>query len=335
MLCKLRDEFKALDVRFINLGCGLCLSEQVDEGLRCFLKSLESAQEGPNIIRGLSLLGLGAAYLCCEEVSEASNHYEQAEDILLSVDPFAGALARFGLGLIEWAQGNHSEALGYLLKSRETLDEVPYDQRSKSLCDEVSRMRREAEETLAKATLPLRSERPEVELVPVVGEIPASAPFHISKCRIGEISTREILVNGEPYYFQPLDTAMDVPFGFASGETYFSLRVTGTSMQDADIEDRDYVVVRRDEEPSSGKIVAARIGDGYTVKRYCPQYESGYVSLQPESETTKPIIVAITRAGAAMIRDQYQDDEDVQLVENPICFDLLGEVVAVLKRLAP
>lgn len=337
MLCKVQDEFRALDARLIDHGCGLCLSGQIEQGMRFFQQGLEVAQErveGLTTTRGLYLLGLGAAHLCREEVSEASDYYEQAEDIFLSIgNHFAEALTRFGLGLIEWAQGNYAEASRCFSKSLETLGQVPYDRRAKALRGEVSRMQREVVEAVAKATPPFRSERPEVELMPVVGEIPAGGPFNVSKCRIGEISTREILVNGKPYYFQSLDTAASASFGFAPGETYFSLRVTGTSMQDADIEDEDYVVVRRDKKPSPRRIVAARIEEEYTVKRYYPQNE--YVCLQPESKTEKLIIVAGTRADAAMARHQHQGEDIELLVVDPTRFQLLGEVVAVLKKLAP
>ena len=83
-----------------------------------------------------------------------------------------------------------------------------------------------------------------------------------------------------------------VPFSggsqYAAGEL-FALRVTGTSMINAGILDRDVVIVRRTNTAQNGDVVVALIGDEATVKRI--YVESDHIRLQPENPEFEPIIV--------------------------------------------
>ena len=83
-----------------------------------------------------------------------------------------------------------------------------------------------------------------------------------------------------------------VPFSggsqYAAGEL-FALRVTGTSMINAGILDRDVVIVRRINTAQNGDVVVALIGDEATVKRI--YVESDHIRLQPENPEYEPIIV--------------------------------------------
>lgn len=83
-----------------------------------------------------------------------------------------------------------------------------------------------------------------------------------------------------------------VPFSGGSqhgaGEL-FALRVTGTSMINAGILDRDVVIVRRTNTAQNGDVVVALIGDEATVKRI--YVESDHIRLQPENPEYEPIIV--------------------------------------------
>ena len=69
----------------------------------------------------------------------------------------------------------------------------------------------------------------------------------------------------------------------------FALRVSGTSMINAGILDRDVVIVRRTPTAENGDIVVALIGDEATVKRFYK--EDGHFRLQPENPDFEPIIV--------------------------------------------
>ena len=83
-----------------------------------------------------------------------------------------------------------------------------------------------------------------------------------------------------------------VPFSggsqYGAGEL-FALRVTGTSMINAGILDRDVVIVRRTNTAQNGDVVVALIGDEATVKRI--YVESDHIRLQPENPEYEPIIV--------------------------------------------
>lgn len=81
---------------------------------------------------------------------------------------------------------------------------------------------------------------------------------------------------------------------FSGGSHYqpgelFALRVSGTSMINAGILDRDVVIVQRTNTAQNGDIVVALIGDEATVKRIF--VEKDHIRLQPENDAFEPIIV--------------------------------------------
>ena len=76
--------------------------------------------------------------------------------------------------------------------------------------------------------------------------------------------------------------------GYQPGEL-FALRVSGTSMINAGILDKDVVIVQRTPTAQNGEIVVALIGDEATVKRFYK--ENGHFRLQPENDEFEPIIV--------------------------------------------
>ena len=82
-----------------------------------------------------------------------------------------------------------------------------------------------------------------------------------------------------------------VPYtGHYDVKDLFALRVSGTSMLNAGILDRDVVIVRRTETAENGDIVVALVGEEATVKRFFK--EDGHFRLQPENDAFEPIIVS-------------------------------------------
>ncbi len=83
-----------------------------------------------------------------------------------------------------------------------------------------------------------------------------------------------------------------VPFSggsqYPAGEL-FALRVSGTSMINAGILDRDVVIVRRTNTAQNGDVVVALIDDEATVKRLF--VEADHIRLQPENDAFEPILV--------------------------------------------
>ena len=69
----------------------------------------------------------------------------------------------------------------------------------------------------------------------------------------------------------------------------FALRVSGTSMINAGIFDKDVVIVHKTPTAVNGDIVVALVGDEATVKRFYK--ENGHFRLQPENDAFEPIIV--------------------------------------------
>jgi SOS-response transcriptional repressor LexA len=67
----------------------------------------------------------------------------------------------------------------------------------------------------------------------------------------------------------PPGRVVPVPAPVLKGDKtrYFSVEVKGTSMTNAGIKDGDYVIIRRAEEPESGKVMLVRYGNESTIKR--------------------------------------------------------------------
>ncbi len=76
--------------------------------------------------------------------------------------------------------------------------------------------------------------------------------------------------------------------GYNPGDL-FALRVSGTSMINAGIFDKDVVIVKKTPIAENGDIVVALIGDEATVKRIF--VEKDHIRLQPENPDFEPIIV--------------------------------------------
>ncbi len=76
--------------------------------------------------------------------------------------------------------------------------------------------------------------------------------------------------------------------GYPASEL-FALRVSGTSMLNAGILDKDIVIVHKTPAAQNGDIVVALIGDEATVKRI--YFEKDHIRLQPENDAFEPILV--------------------------------------------
>lgn len=84
------------------------------------------------------------------------------------------------------------------------------------------------------------------------------------------------------------------------GGDLFVLRVSGCSMQNAGIRDKDYLVCRYAQTADDGQLVVAELADGRkTVKRFFKDAHA--VRLQPENDDFEPIIAADCRLCAVVV----------------------------------
>jgi repressor LexA len=115
--------------------------------------------------------------------------------------------------------------------------------------------------------------------VPLLGQIAAGAPLLA-------VENQEDTLN--------VDARL-----FGRNGTVFALRVKGDSMRDAGILDGDVVFVRQQADAEDGQIVAARINDEATVKRY--YREKDHVRLQPANDAYEPIIITPKQGEIAIL----------------------------------
>jgi len=113
--------------------------------------------------------------------------------------------------------------------------------------------------------------------VPLLGTIAAGAPIAVP--------------TDETWHSAALDT-IDVPAELLSGERQvYALKVKGTSMIDALVDDGDIVILEAKNTADNGEMVAAWLSDRNeaTLKRL--YREAGRIRLQPANQTMSPIYV--------------------------------------------
>ena len=130
----------------------------------------------------------------------------------------------------------------------------------------------ERDPTKPRAIKLLRETEPSTELkcafAPLVGRITAGQPILAEE-------------NLEGY--------LPVPEHLTSSDNCFALKISGTSMIGAGINNGDYVFIRQQNYAENGDIVAALLEDEATVKRFFR--EDNAYRLQPENEAYKPLVV--------------------------------------------
>ena len=129
--------------------------------------------------------------------------------------------------------------------------------------------------------------------------IPQMSPVRLSGRETTHVPLLGVITAGQPLP-DPEDTSSDsaelieVPTDVAPAEKLkdvYALRVRGTSMIDALIDDGDIVLLRYQETAENGQMVAARIKEdnSFTLKKF--YREGGRVRLQPANSTMDPIFV--------------------------------------------
>ena len=109
------------------------------------------------------------------------------------------------------------------------------------------------------------SQFPDLISVPVFGLVAAGTPIFAAENRMGEIWVEPGVVRG----------------------SCFALQVKGDSMVEADIQEGDFVIVRRQPIAENGEIVVALLGDDATVKRL--YISDTLIELRPANPAYRPI----------------------------------------------
>ena len=110
------------------------------------------------------------------------------------------------------------------------------------------------------------TEKVRMVAVPVVGKVAAGMPI-------------TAVENIEEY--------ISLPYSLLGSDDVFILNVSGDSMKNAGILDRDKIIAQKQDYAQNGDIVVALLEDEATVKRFF--VEEGRVRLQPENDNYAPI----------------------------------------------
>jgi repressor LexA len=107
--------------------------------------------------------------------------------------------------------------------------------------------------------------------VPIVGRVSAGQPILAEENIEGALTVDDSLVKNP--------------------DKIFALRVTGNSMINAGILDRDFVLIHQQQNAEDGDIVVALIEDEVTIKKFYKDKNSNKIILQPANDTMDPLYI--------------------------------------------
>ena len=105
--------------------------------------------------------------------------------------------------------------------------------------------------------------------IPIIGRVSAGSPILAEEYIEGTLTVDKSMVR--------------------QTEGVFALRIKGNSMVDAGIKDGDFVIIQQQPQVNQGEIAVVLIDNEATVKRV--YINKDIIKLQPENESTPPIIV--------------------------------------------
>lgn len=88
---------------------------------------------------------------------------------------------------------------------------------------------------------------------------------------------------------QNIEDTFPIPSHLVGNSESFMLKVQGSSMIEAGIHDKDYVLIKKQQTCENGQIVVALVDEEATVKRFFK--EKDHIRLQPENSAMSAIIV--------------------------------------------
>jgi repressor LexA len=97
------------------------------------------------------------------------------------------------------------------------------------------------------------------------------------------------VASGRPIEAVATPDTLEIPSWMVRGGETFVLRVKGDSIVGDGILEGDYLVVRREPEPSTGQTIVALLNGGATVKRFRRSGQT--VELHPSNPVMEPIVI--------------------------------------------
>lgn len=287
----------------------LCINGDCEKANLSFEQALQLADDlvihrsgNAILIKASALICIGAAYLCMGKRDQAAEYFRRGERMFVDKnEKYGQAVAIFALALIYESSEDWRDVFKCYEQCQSLLtDTGPTQNPIKDLLDEVSERRGAAIREWRRKSIgdsgpgvgpaiPKPSPFP-FEFLPIFSQIPAGDPRPIPKHVSGYVETDHIIIDGKYYMAKGKDQRIRLPF--STEFVYIVLKVDGDSMNNAGIDDGDYVILRTrpvglNLTPEDGDIVAVALPSMMeepfvTLKRYRKGLKGEY-SFEPDS----------------------------------------------------
>ncbi|MBI5032682.1 MAG: hypothetical protein HZB51_19335 [Chloroflexi bacterium] len=249
--------------------------------------------DGDKYSHGVALYALGVYYSTQQEWREVRRFYERSLSVLANA-----------------GNGEDTSELREQVKIRNR------SARDKWMEKEVGKMPNFAPPSSSKSNRQFAT----LEFLPVFGQIPAGDPRPIPDRITGYVETDHIMINDKPHKVIGSD-GTKLRLNFSPEVSYIVLPIHGDSMNNAGIDDGDYVILRVRAsglplQPETGDVVAAALSDEpeVTLKRF--RREEKKIILEPVS-----------------LNPEHKERSFEVRTEFSIPFRIVGVYVATLKLL--
>jgi SOS-response transcriptional repressor LexA len=280
----------------LSEGQDLCNVNKEERALQSFEQSLKLSDDlaavndkDANRLKATALTCIGALGLCKNEISSAIVRFRQSASIFSADgDKYGEAVALFALAQAHEVQKDWREAFRYYELSQRALSHISSDSATIYLRQLVGKHHSEAVKEWEKMSEVTQARQGTLGFLPIFNRIPAGDPRSISGQPTDYIETDRLIIADKPYYVVSKDSSR-LRLTFSIDKAYIAFRVAGDSMNNAGIDDGDYVILRTNSVtgsepvPEIGDIVAVVFPDDnvVTLKRY--RRKGTQVVFEPDS----------------------------------------------------